>query len=277
MALYVGGTAIGATATEINNALDGMAQGDIVYASAADTPAQLTKGTDDYVLTMNGNVPNWEAAAGGGDVSKVGTPVDNEVGVWTGDGTLEGDPELTFDTSTAQLSVGNSTATAANLTVYVGSWDEPRIRLYPEGNYQFHFANVGTSGSKRFELQNNNIDPIMASGGNNSTDMWFAGNVSAASFTTRTPYPETLQIAYDVLASHKKLDDYDVDDKQHQLDHSKLHDFAKPQITVSSGTPDNEVITTELGQDGCDASAVISCLVEVVNDLTAKVEALENA
>ena len=67
MALYVGGTAVGATATEINNALDGMAQGDIVYASAADTPAQLTKGADDYVLTMNGNVPNWEEA--GSDMS----------------------------------------------------------------------------------------------------------------------------------------------------------------------------------------------------------------
>ena len=75
MALIVGGTAVGATATEINNALDGMAQGDIVYASDADTPAQLTKGTDDYVLTMNGNVPNWEEAAGGGasiDVANVG-------------------------------------------------------------------------------------------------------------------------------------------------------------------------------------------------------------
>jgi hypothetical protein len=33
----------------------------------------------------------------GGDVSKVGTPVDNQVGVWTGDGTLEGDSGLTFD------------------------------------------------------------------------------------------------------------------------------------------------------------------------------------
>jgi len=34
---------------------------------------------------------------GSGGVSKVGTPVDNQVGVWTGDGTLEGDAGLTFD------------------------------------------------------------------------------------------------------------------------------------------------------------------------------------
>ena len=75
MAIVIGGTAVkasaivglDATATEINNALDGMAQGDIVYASDADTPAQLTKGADDYVLTMNGNVPNWEEA--GSDMS----------------------------------------------------------------------------------------------------------------------------------------------------------------------------------------------------------------
>ena len=75
MAIVISGSAVkasaivglDATATEINNALDGMAQGDIVYASDADTPAQLTKGADDYVLTMNGNVPNWEEA--GSDMS----------------------------------------------------------------------------------------------------------------------------------------------------------------------------------------------------------------
>lgn len=41
-----------------------------------------------------------------GDVTKVGTPVDNQVGVWTGDGTIEGDTALTFDTSTDSLYVG---------------------------------------------------------------------------------------------------------------------------------------------------------------------------
>src|SRR3990167_9246992 len=35
----------------------------------------------------------------GGDVSKVGTPVNNQLGVWTGDGTLEGDADLTWDQS----------------------------------------------------------------------------------------------------------------------------------------------------------------------------------
>lgn len=37
------------------------------------------------------------AWAGLGNVSKVGTPVNNQVGVWTGDGTLEGDTGFTYD------------------------------------------------------------------------------------------------------------------------------------------------------------------------------------
>jgi len=50
-------------------------------------------------------------AAGGGDVTKVGTPVDNQVGVWTGDGTIEGDAALTFDTTTDTLATGIITVT----------------------------------------------------------------------------------------------------------------------------------------------------------------------
>ncbi len=52
---------------------------------------------------------------GGGDVSKVGTPVNNQVAVWTGDGTIEGDTALTFDTTTNTLTVGALTTAVNNL------------------------------------------------------------------------------------------------------------------------------------------------------------------
>lgn len=46
---------------------------------------------------------------GGGDVYKVGTPVNNQVGVWTGNGTIEGDADLTFD-GTNLVVTGNVTS-----------------------------------------------------------------------------------------------------------------------------------------------------------------------
>ena len=52
---------------------------------------------------------SWATPAGSGDVSKVGTPVNNQIGVWTGDGTIEGDADLTFDTATNTLATVNGT------------------------------------------------------------------------------------------------------------------------------------------------------------------------
>ena len=44
--------------------------------------------------------PTWqELASYGTGVSKVGTPLDNQVGVWTGDGTIEGTTGLVFDST----------------------------------------------------------------------------------------------------------------------------------------------------------------------------------
>ena len=43
------------------------------------------------------------AGSGGGDVTKVGTPVNNEIGVWTGDGTIEGDTNLQWSGSTLSI------------------------------------------------------------------------------------------------------------------------------------------------------------------------------
>jgi hypothetical protein len=63
----------------------------------------------------------WADVAVGGDVSKVGTPVDNQVGVWTGDGTIEGDAGLTFDTTDDTLSTGILNATSLTASEIVGT------------------------------------------------------------------------------------------------------------------------------------------------------------
>lgn len=55
------------------------------------------------------------AAGGGGDVFKVGTPVDNQVGVWTGDGTLEGTANFTYDGSNLQVT-GDIGSTGTRIT-----------------------------------------------------------------------------------------------------------------------------------------------------------------
>ena len=45
------------------------AEGDILYHNGTSF-IRLAKGTNNYVLTMDGNVPNWEASAGGGGISQ---------------------------------------------------------------------------------------------------------------------------------------------------------------------------------------------------------------
>jgi len=74
--------------------------GDLVI-SLVDTPAQTSSNWD--IVSNTGG--------GGGDVTKVGTPVNNQVGVWTGDGTIEGDAALTFDTTTNTLATEIVTVT----------------------------------------------------------------------------------------------------------------------------------------------------------------------
>ena len=43
------------------------------------------------------------AVAAGGNVSKVGTPANNQIGVWTGDGTIEGNNDFTYDAGTLDI------------------------------------------------------------------------------------------------------------------------------------------------------------------------------
>lgn len=78
----------------------------VFYSNGSGDITELTLGADGTFLKSNGatSAPTFATPAGSGDVSKVGTPVDGQLGVWTGDGTIEGDAALTFDTSTDTLS-----------------------------------------------------------------------------------------------------------------------------------------------------------------------------
>lgn len=74
----------------------------------------VTDGTNGQLLSTDGSGLLSFTSAGAGDVTKVNTPVDNELGVWTGDGTLEGASGVTWDGSSFTiedgfLSVGSST------------------------------------------------------------------------------------------------------------------------------------------------------------------------
>ena len=64
--------------------------------------------TVDSLQYYNLGTSSWKSLGGGdagsGDVTKVGTPVNNQIGIWTGDGTLEGDANFTWDGTSASLS-----------------------------------------------------------------------------------------------------------------------------------------------------------------------------
>jgi hypothetical protein len=82
------------------------------YSDGSGDVQELALGADGTFLKSNGAAlaPSFATPAGSGYVSKVGTPVNNQIGIWTGDGTIEGDTDLTFDgtrLSVAELSVGN--------------------------------------------------------------------------------------------------------------------------------------------------------------------------
>ena len=84
------------------------------YSDGSGDVTELALGVDGTFLKSNGAAvaPSFAVPAGSGDVSKVGTPVNNQIGVWTGDGTIEGDAALTFDTATDLLTTGILNATS---------------------------------------------------------------------------------------------------------------------------------------------------------------------
>jgi len=130
----------------------------------------------------------------------------------------------------AKLQVGDTDGTATN-GIYIGS-------------------NMGMYTSDTNTLR---IVGTIAGVGN----LWVEGDVSGQSITDRTPYPKDLATAYEAVLSMERLSEgeYDENNKEHQLDHSKLDEFIK------SG-------------DGRDLSATVSAQNEVLKDLIKQIKEL---
>ncbi len=92
------GIASYASGNTANISFGSNAEGDLLYHNGTSF-IRLAKGTDDYILKMNGNVPNWEAESGGSSLTAgSGVVVDgaNKINIHGGTGNLQ-EIQLTSD------------------------------------------------------------------------------------------------------------------------------------------------------------------------------------
>lgn len=177
---------------DVTDATNVSAAGASIISSGAGAPSSTptkvgdiyidTTGDDAYIAVGTASSADWEKSndgAGGGNVSKVGTPVDNQIGVWTGDGTIEGDTGLTFDTATDTLTAGLIVQSSGNndLTLRTGNATTGSITIVDGANGNINITPNGTGKvyiPKDVEIDNGNlyltIGNIVANSGNGIID-----------------------------------------------------------------------------------------------------------
>ena len=122
---YASGVAAYASGNTANIDFGSNVQGDMLYHNGT-TFTRLAKGTDNHVLTMDGNNPGWEAAAAGG-ISWDGSTA-NGVATYKDADEATVESNLTFDGNTLTVATSSSSASptvvkaAASQTADLTSW-----------------------------------------------------------------------------------------------------------------------------------------------------------
>jgi hypothetical protein len=112
------------------------------------TAVSLASGASiSFIATVaNATWTPWivSAGGGGGDVTKVGTPVNNQIGVWTGDGTIEGDANLIWDGSKLDITTGRIELPGGSAAAPpIGFQIDTGTGIYRVGNNDFGIASGG--------------------------------------------------------------------------------------------------------------------------------------
>jgi hypothetical protein len=136
-ALNVSGAAT--LAGGLNFDLTSDASGDMYYRDGSGDLTRIAVGSDNHVLTLNGAVPGWEAAAGGG-----GSPGGSDTQVQFNDSdSFGGDSGLTFNKTSNVLTVGGLSNAGSTVIdrVSKASGDSPYTMTADD-----HYIGLDTSG-----------------------------------------------------------------------------------------------------------------------------------
>jgi hypothetical protein len=108
-----------ASGNTANIAFGSDVEGDILYHNGTSF-TRLAKGTDNHVLTMDGNVPNWEASAGGGGISQSDFDYASGIANYASGQAIENEGDLVYASGSAAYASGqaieNETAIATNIS-----------------------------------------------------------------------------------------------------------------------------------------------------------------
>lgn len=133
-------------------------------------------GTPTFTLQVDvdGNIIEGAVGAGTGDVLSTGTPVNNQVAVWTADPTIEGDPALTF--TGGALTVGLAGTTLGQLVLSGNTAQTVTIRtLATAGNYTLTLP-----------VDNGNAGEVLSTDGSGALSWIAAGAVGTVTNVTWT-------------------------------------------------------------------------------------------